>query len=81
METISKSKNWENGENKRHFSKMKKIEFYRILIAKFQDGSSIGNTQKPRGTMHDVSIFKSTNRKNGKNTRNFLEIKEQKFGF
>ena len=54
---IAKSKNWKNGKNSRNFSKLKKYIYIVIgtvimkAHAKFQEASSIGNTQKSRGTV------------------------------
>ena len=49
-----------NGENSRNFSKFKKTEIWvlgNVIMkahAKFQEASSIGNTQKSRGTVDDM---------------------------
>ena len=48
---------FENGKNKTWILE----NVNRKRYAKFQEGSSIGNTQKSWGTMHDINIFKSTN--------------------
>ena len=74
----------ENGENSRNYSKFKKTN-NRILgnvimkaHAKFQEASSMGNTQKSRGTVKWTEYCKSKNLKNGENSRNFLKFKKTK---
>ena len=46
--------------------------------AKFQKASSIGNTRKARGTIHDVNISKSKNWKNGENSKKNFKLKKTK---
>ena len=82
--TSQKYKNWKNGENKMKFSKMEETKILvletvnRKPYAKFQESSSIENTQKSRRTTHDVKISKSKNQKNGENTENISKIEKPK---
>ena len=54
---MHESKNWKNGENSRNFWGFRKTKVrvlgnvIRKAHAKFQEASSIGNTQKSRGTV------------------------------
>ena len=57
---MPESKNWKNGENSRNFSEFEKQKIrvlgnvIRKAHAKFQEASSIGNTQKSRRTADDM---------------------------
>ena len=74
----------ENGENSRNFSKFRKTKnsvLGNVIMkahAQFQEASSIGNTQKSRGTIQWREYCQVQKLKNGENSRNFWKLKKKK---
>ena len=74
----------ENGENSRNFSKFKKTKNMVIgtvimkAHAKLKEASSIGNTQKSRGTVQWREYCEVQKLENGENSRNFSKLKKNK---